>query len=1273
MKSRIVTLLLCCLMAGAWVLFTNPMYANDATNASMENFFGERPPVKWQDVPEDAIEPGLFQVKFHPRLTNLLSKGYFESRSGEAVTLGHVDIDELNTAFGISRYQSLLHGLYEISPPSRDLESRHQQWGLHLWYEIRVDQRVDVMSVIDAFLRIPDVLVAEPVLIKQRIEPVSVTSLSGRYDEPSRMSPNDQFYGLQWGFKNTGQDIRGTLGIPGADISAEPAWEYVTGNPDVIVAVIDGGIQYNHPDLEGNIWPGIGPDGTNTKPDDHGTHVAGTVAAMSNNSIGVAGAAGGDGTPGSGVKLMSLDLFDGSHGLNTLQMNIYAADNDAAVSQNSWGYRSAGVYNQSDLDGIDYFNANGGGNVLDGGLTIFAAGNNNNNGQWYPAYYSGAMAVASTDNRDRKSSFSNFGSWIDLSAPGTDIASTGSGSSYIWMSGTSMACPHVSGIAALVLSYAPGVMSNQDLWDLLVATTDNIDSENPNHVGLLGSGRLNALQAVEAAQAFLGGVQRPSSLTATATGESDINVAWQANNDNDAVLIAFSENGNFGTPSDGTTYSAGQTISGGGTVLYFGQSQNALTHTGLDFASTYYYRAWSYSGSEYSGHIAAQATTFPPDNFPLPFTENFNDFAGIPLGWSTGGTASWTVGTFSNGLTGTTGNYAYAEFSGNTARTAHLISPSLVLTEFTDIRLEFKHRYNHERSSAILAYSLNDGGSWTTIQSWSSNTGTTSFNQVIGALAGQPNVKFRWTLTFEGGGPPSRARSWSIDDVSVTGTSAGTMYTITATAGTGGSINPAGSITVSEGANQSFSINPNNGFEIADVVVNGSSVGPVTAYTFNNVSADHTIHATFEEIPVITYSIQASAGNGGSISPSGAITVVEGDNQSFSIVANSGFEIADVVVDGSSVGPVTAYTFNNVSANHTIHATFAEVQVITYTIQASAGNGGSINPSGSITVVEGDNQAFSISPNSGFVIADVVVDGGSVGAVTAYTFNNVTADHTIHATFETAPEDPCLITTLPYSQDFNAAAAIPECWESVINTGDVAWQVGSFSGGLNGTTGNYAYFFYQGNQARNADLISQPFDFSNYTGINLAFTHYHVASRSSVGLYYSTDGGNNWTTIQTWSNSTGNPASFSQNLSGLAGVPNVIFRWNMNYGGGGPPQNSRSWSVDDIVVTGTIAQGGDEASQPLYGDTELLESEVLEMTCFPNPATDQVNISFNRDVTNGTIIFTDISGRDIYTLTVNDLHKQETVSVNTGNWTKGLFVVRLITNEGTTTQIITVK
>jgi len=132
------------------------------------------------------------------------------------------------------------------------------------------------------------------------------------------------------------------------------------------------------------------------------------------------------------------------------------------------------------------------------------------------------------------------------------------------------------------------------------------------------------------------------------------------------------------------------------------------------------------------------------------------------------------------------------------------------------------------------------------------------------------------------------------------------------------------------------------------------------------------------------------------------VTVASGASQTFSITPNPGYQIAAVTVDGVSVGAVTGYTFDNVTANHTIAATFA---AITYTITASAGTGGAISPSGSVTVASGASQTFSITPNPGYQIAAVTVDGVSVGAVTGYTFDNVTANHTISANFMSAQAD----------------------------------------------------------------------------------------------------------------------------------------------------------------------------------------------------------------------------------------------------------------------------
>jgi len=218
-------------------------------------------------------------------------------------------------------------------------------------------------------------------------------------------------------------------------------------------------------------------------------------------------------------------------------------------------------------------------------------------------------------------------------------------------------------------------------------------------------------------------------------------------------------------------------------------------------------------------------------------------------------------------------------------------------------------------------------------------------------------------------------------------------YTITASSGVNGSITPSGNVTVNHGANQTFTITPNTGYRIADVMVDGASVGAVSSYTFSNVTSAHTISASFTVAP---YTITASAGANGSISPSGSVVVNYGASQTFTMTPNTGYRVADVLVDGISVGAVSSYTFTNVTANHAINATFS---IMTHTITASAGANGSISPSGSVVINHGANQTFTISPNAGYRISDVLVDGVSVGVVSSYNFSNVTANHTISASF----------------------------------------------------------------------------------------------------------------------------------------------------------------------------------------------------------------------------------------------------------------------------------
>ncbi len=221
------------------------------------------------------------------------------------------------------------------------------------------------------------------------------------------------------------------------------------------------------------------------------------------------------------------------------------------------------------------------------------------------------------------------------------------------------------------------------------------------------------------------------------------------------------------------------------------------------------------------------------------------------------------------------------------------------------------------------------------------------------------------------------------------------QYVITASAGNGGSISPSGSVIVNSGSSQTFTITALSGYAVSAVMVDGTSIGSATTYTFSNVTANHTISATFTNIQ---YVITASAGNGGSISPSGSVIVNSGSSQTFTITALSGYAVSAVMVDGTSIGSATTYTFSNVTANHTISATFTNIQ---YVITASAGNGGSISPSGSVIVNSGSSQTFTITALSGYAVSAVMVDGTSIGSATTYTFSNVTANHTISASFKT--------------------------------------------------------------------------------------------------------------------------------------------------------------------------------------------------------------------------------------------------------------------------------
>ncbi len=230
----------------------------------------------------------------------------------------------------------------------------------------------------------------------------------------------------------------------------------------------------------------------------------------------------------------------------------------------------------------------------------------------------------------------------------------------------------------------------------------------------------------------------------------------------------------------------------------------------------------------------------------------------------------------------------------------------------------------------------------------------------------------------------------------------GVTYTVTATAGANGSISPSGTVEVNEGEAKTFTITPSNDYLIEDVKVDSVSQGAVTSYTFpSTTTGTHTISATFKVKPVGKYTVTATAGANGSISPSGTVEVNVGQAQTFVITPSNGYLIDDVKVDGASQGSVASYTFlATTTGTHTIFATFKTIAVNKYTVTATAGANGSISPSGTVEVNEGQSQLFIITPYNGYVVEDVNVDGVSKGTVTSYTFpSTTTGTHTISVTF----------------------------------------------------------------------------------------------------------------------------------------------------------------------------------------------------------------------------------------------------------------------------------
>ena len=577
---------------------------------------------------------------------------------------------------------------------------------------------------------------------------------------PNQTIPNDTYFGLQWGIHNTGQTIQSVVGTPDADIDGVEAWDLTTGNPNFVVAIIDTGTQWSHPDLDANIWTnpgeiagnGVDDDGNgyvddvrgwdfysnDNNPDDtegHGSHTAGTVGAEGNNGVGVCGV-------NWQCKMVPLRFLGPQGGTTSdaiLAVN-YCTTNGIKVSNNSWG---GGGYSQGLYDAINASKAAG-------HVFVAAAGNDGLNTDAIPHYPSSynldnIISVAATDNRDGLADEATWGSnyganSVDIGAPGVNIASTYNGGSYVWSSGTSMATPHVTGVVSLVYAQNPGWSYSQVVNRILSSARATASMAGKCTTG----GILNAYDAVNNG----GGGDTtppaaPTGLSATA-GNGSVSLDWNDNGEGDLagyrVYRSTSSGGGYSEVSVGLV------------------GVSAYVDGGVSNGTTYYYVVAAEDSSTNLSATSSEASATPSGGGGGGPQVLFGD--GFESGnLSSGGWSSQNSNASASTQSDRTGVY------GARLRRSTWIERAVSTSGYSSVALSYSRRTSGMDSNENLFVEYWNGSSWVAVET----TRATSWADQSFALGAGAANNGAFKIRFRTNCNRNNERA-DIDDVELVGT-----------------------------------------------------------------------------------------------------------------------------------------------------------------------------------------------------------------------------------------------------------------------------------------------------------------------------------------------------------------------------------------------------------------------------------------------------------------------------------------------------------------------